>query len=272
MPIRRPAAQVPGDDVSCREEPPHGCFLQAPGRQPPAPAKMAFTVSEAALFFLFSILAFLFTISVHESAHALVADRCGDPTARLAGRISLNPLRHMELFGTVLLPVMTTLSGFTAFGWAKPTPVDLSKLRKPRRDDILVSAAGPVSNLLTAVACVPALLGIRWSSAAGARAVDQLVATGSVALEGSSVIDPLAWLLHRVLVVSLVLGILNLYPVPPLDGSHIVYQLLPAPLRRWYRSISRFGFVVLLLLLWYTPLGRWTLEPPLRLFGSLLKM
>jgi Zn-dependent protease len=115
-------------------------------------------VTETTLFFLFSFVAFLFTISVHESAHALVADRCGDPTARLAGRVSLNPLRHMELFGTVILPMIMAISRLPVIGWAKPTPIHMGNLRKPRRDDILISAAGPASNLLTAVACLAARL------------------------------------------------------------------------------------------------------------------
>ncbi|MBI3698343.1 MAG: site-2 protease family protein [Acidobacteria bacterium] len=228
-------------------------------------------MTETTLFFLFSFLAFLFTISVHESAHALVADRCGDPTARLAGRISLNPLRHMELFGTVILPLMTAISGSVLFGWAKPTPVDVGKLRRPRRDDILVSAAGPASNLVTALAAVMVLLMIRLSSSEGARVVERLASTGSAGVEGS-VLNPVAWLLHRLLVVSLVLGIFNLFPVPPLDGSHIVHQLLPLQARAWYRSTSRYGFLILLLALWYTPVSRWTFDPAMRLFNSLLRM
>ena len=228
-------------------------------------------MTETTLFFLFSFLAFLFTISVHESAHALVADRCGDPTAKLAGRISLNPLRHMELFGTVILPVMTALSGLATFGWAKPTPVDLRKLRNPQRDDILVSAAGPASNILTAVACLAALLLIRVTSAEGAQVVERLAVTGSAGAEGS-VLNPLAWLLHRLLVISVILGIFNLFPIPPLDGSHILHQLLPLRARAWYRNAGRYGFVLLLLIFWYTPLTRWVFDPAMRLCNSLLRM
>jgi Zn-dependent protease len=231
---------------------------------------MAVAVTETTLFFLLSFIAFLFTLSVHESAHALVADRCGDPTARLAGRVSLNPLRHMELFGTVILPVLTSLSGFVTFGWAKPTPVDLRRLRRPRRDDILVSFAGPASNLLTALGCVSLLGFIRITSAEGAQIVERLAVTGSPGPAGS-LLSPVAWLLHRVLVISIVLGIFNLYPVPPLDGSHILNGLLPARARAWYRGFARYGFVVLLAVLWYTPLGRWTIDPPLRAMNFLLR-
>jgi Zn-dependent protease len=232
---------------------------------------MAVAVTETTLFFLLSFIAFLFALSVHESAHALVADRCGDPTARLAGRISLNPLRHMEMFGTVILPVLTSLSGFVTFGWAKPTPVDLRKLRRPRRDDILVSFAGPASNLLTALGCVVLLGIIRLTSSEGAEIVNRLARGGAPGVH-DSILSPLAWLLHRVLVISVVLGIFNLYPVPPLDGSHILNELLPARARAWYRGFARYGFVVLLVVLWYTPLGRWTLDPPLAALNSLLRM
>jgi len=232
---------------------------------------MRITVTETVLFYLFSFLAFLFTISVHESAHALVADRCGDPTARLAGRISLNPLRHMELFGTVILPVMTALSGLATFGWAKPTPVDLSKLRNPRRDDMLVSAAGPASNLLTALGCLIILKIISLTSADGAGVVHDLALTGMPGSSGS-ILNPVAWLVHRLLEISVVLGIFNLFPVPPLDGSHIVQQLLPFKARLWYRSVGRYGVLILLLVLWYTPLSQWAFDRPMRLFNSFLRM
>ena len=231
---------------------------------------MTSAVGETALFFLFSFLAFLFTISVHESAHALVADRCGDSTARLAGRISLNPLRHMELFGTVLLPVLMAITGLPIIGWAKPTPVDVRNLRRPRLDDILVSAAGPASNLVTAVGCLLFLLVIRLSSTEGSRIVERLASTGSAGLHGSALL-PLAWLLHRLLVISLILGIFNLIPVPPLDGSHILHNLLPSRAQAAYRGVARFGFLILLLVFWYTPLDEWMFDPATRLFNTLLR-
>jgi len=227
-------------------------------------------VSDTALLVLFSFVAFLFTISVHESAHALVADRCGDSTARLLGRVSLNPLRHAELFGTVIFPAVTALGGLT-LGWAKPTPVDLRKLRHPRRDDILVSAAGPASNLMTALLCLGALLAIRLASAEGARVVERLALTGRPDIAGS-LLNPLAWLLHRVLVISVVLGIFNLLPVPPLDGSHIFRHLLPARLQDWYGRAGRFGFLILLVAFWYTPLDEWLFGPAMRLCNSLLRL
>src|SRR5271165_6586537 len=102
----------------------------------------------------FEIVVLLFAISVHESAHAWMANRLGDPTAKMLGRISLNPLVHIDLFGTILLPAMLILVGFPPFGYAKPTPVDDRNFRNPVRDDILTAVAGPVSNFLTAFVAV----------------------------------------------------------------------------------------------------------------------
>src|SRR5208337_554741 len=99
---------------------------------------------------LFQVIAFLFAISVHESAHAWMANRCGDPTARMLGRITLNPIKHIDLFGTVLLPLIALLAHIPLLGWAKPTPVDPRNFKNPMLDDILTSVAGPVSNFIVA--------------------------------------------------------------------------------------------------------------------------
>jgi len=228
-------------------------------------------VTESSLLLVFSLLAFLFSISIHESAHALVADRCGDPTARDLGRISLNPLRHIELWGTILVPVLTAFSGLPMIGWAKPTPVDTSRLRNPRRDNILVSAAGPASNLLTALACLLLLLALRAFSSEGATIVEQLSFVGSAGLQGSA-LNPLATLLYRLLTISVILGMFNLLPVPPLDGSHILGQLLPAPVLGLYRAAAPFGFLILLVVFWYTPLDQWLFDRPMRWCNSLLRL
>ncbi len=98
----------------------------------------------------YQMIAFLFAISVHESAHAWTASRCGDPTARMLGRVSLNPIRHIDLFGTIILPLVAAFSGIPLLGWAKPTPVDPRNFRRPVFDDILTSVAGPVSNFMVA--------------------------------------------------------------------------------------------------------------------------
>src|SRR4030088_855604 len=109
---------------------------------------------------LYKMIAFLFAISVHESAHAWTASRCGDPTARMLGRVSLNPIRHIDPIGTILRPIVAAVSGFTVLGWAKPTPVDPRNFRNPLLDDILTSVAGPVSNFVVALLGLLALMAI----------------------------------------------------------------------------------------------------------------
>src|SRR6267378_4566147 len=116
---------------------------------------------------LFKMIAFLFAISVHESAHAWTASRCGDPTARMLGRVSLNPIRHIDPIGTILLPIVAAVTGFTVLGWAKPTPVDPRNFRNPLLDDILTSVAGPVSNFIVATGAVLLLWIISLTSETG---------------------------------------------------------------------------------------------------------
>ena len=197
----------------------------------------------------FDILAFLFALSVHEAAHAWTADRLGDPTARLLGRVTLNPWPHLDLVGTILMPLFGILSGFPILGWAKPTPVNVSRLRSPRRDDLLVSAAGPLSNLLVALAAVAALLAIRLSSSEGAAVVGYLAGRSGPHLSGS-LLAPIALLLYRFLFINVLLGVFNLIPIPPLDGSHILGNLLPLRLQYAYAEVGRFGFLILMGLLW----------------------
>src|SRR5713226_2826423 len=116
---------------------------------------------------LYQMIAFMFAISVHESAHAWTASQRGDPTARMLGRVSLNPIRHIDPIGTIVLPLVAAVSGFTVLGWAKPTPVDPRNFRNPVMDDILTSVAGPVSNFIVATGALLLLGGISLSSSSG---------------------------------------------------------------------------------------------------------
>src|SRR5437660_12793062 len=116
---------------------------------------------------LYQMIAFLFAISVHESAHAWTASRCGDPTARMLGRVSLNPIRHIDLFGTIILPLVAAISHIPLLGWAKPTPVDPRNFRNPVMDDILTSVAGPISNFIIASAALLILAAISLTSRIG---------------------------------------------------------------------------------------------------------
>ena len=153
------------------------------------------------------------SVILHEVAHGWVADRLGDDTARVAGRLSLNPLRHIDPFGTILLPVMMALFSPIVLGYAKPVPVVISRLRKPRRGALLVSLAGPATN--------------------GALAIIAIVAFRAFRPAEESV---LWYVLALFSVVNVVLGLFNLLPFPPLDGAAIIEFVLPDRARRhWYR-------------------------------------
>lgn len=178
--------------------------------------------------------AVLFAISVHESAHAWSADRCGDPTARLQGRISLNPLAHIDLFGTIIFPLLLAVMGAPVFGWAKPVMVNPYNFRNRRRDHMIVSAAGPVSNILVAMAVILLLMLF----------FQPLMAATS----------PTVTLLLRIavylLLINVFLAVFNLIPVPPLDGSGILEGMLRGEALRWFERIKPYGFFILVLIMY----------------------
>jgi len=175
----------------------------------------------------------IFAITLHEAAHGYAARYFGDPTAWLAGRISLNPLRHIELFGTILLPVLLFVVGSPfLFGWAKPVPVDFGRLRHPKRDMLWVAAAGPAVNLLMAIG---------WG---GMLKLDTLIPLNAYS-------HPLAVMCEIGISINLALMVLNLLPLPPLDGGRIAVSLLPYTLAVKFSRIERWGFVILLALLYF---------------------
>ena len=190
----------------------------------------------------------LFSISFHESAHAWSALRFGDTTARDLGRISLNPIRHIDPFGSVLLPLMMYFfsGGRIIFGAAKPTPVDLRNTRNPRLANLAVSAAGPLSNFLLAGAGLAILIALRnWAP----EAIRDL----ALALQGQSfapgALAPITYVFFQFSLVNVALGVFNLIPVPPLDGSGVLASVIGAPAIRLFRVIAPFGFLILILLL-----------------------
>jgi len=192
------------------------------------------------------IAVFLFAISVHESAHAWMANRCGDPTARMLGRVTLNPIKHIDPLGTVLLPLLAIISHLPVIGWAKPTPVDPRNFKHPVRDDILTSVAGPVSNFIVAAGAVLLMLAIGFVSTDG-RLVVRAISDGYI-VDTGSVLMPLTLLLYNLMVINVLLGVFNLIPLPPLDGSHVLRHLLPDDMRRAYDMAGTFGFILLFLL------------------------
>jgi Zn-dependent protease len=182
---------------------------------------------------LFKAIAFLFAISIHESAHAWMANRCGDPTARMLGRITLNPIPHIDPIGTLFLPAVGLLTGGAVFGWAKPTPVDPRNFKEPMRDDILISVAGPVSNFLVASCSVGLLMMFALTSRLGHQIVVDRV-LDNAATDSSSFLVPATLFFYEVLFINVVLAVFNLIPVPPLDGSHILRHFLPDGVREVY--------------------------------------
>src|SRR5438105_1216541 len=194
---------------------------------------------------LFQIVVFLFAISVHESAHAWTALVNGDPTAYMLGRVTLNPLKHIDPVGTVLLPLIAMLTGLPVIGWAKPTPVNPRNFRTPVRSDILTSVAGPVSNLLVAAIAVMLLLSISLVFPGG-RIIVHNLALGATT-DTRSVLMPAGLLLYETMFINVLLAIFNLIPVPPLDGSHVLRHFLPTSAQRAFDMAGMLGLVLLIL-------------------------
>lgn len=204
------------------------------------------------------LFAFAVAIAVHESAHAWMADRCGDPTARMLGRITLNPIKHVDPIGTVLFPLMLAVVGAPVFGWAKPVPVVSRNFKKLRRDSALVAAAGPVSNLGLAGLAVALLLLGKFTFPNFKPLLVSLLQSGAVGTPG--IAAPLVYLLFSLALVNLVLAIFNLIPIPPADGSHLIMAVLPGPLAWQYAQVERFGFLIFIALLWVGAFG-WLFRP-----------
>lgn len=196
------------------------------------------------LFLFFLIIA----ITIHEFSHALVADFLGDPTPRSHGRLTLNPMAHADLFGTILLPLLSALTGIPTIGWAKPVPIDPYNLANPRRDEFFIAAAGPVSNLLlaTILSLVVRFSGINSD------------------------------ILSVAILINISLAVFNLIPIPPLDGSKIFFNLIPdsESSLQWQKTLDQYGFIILLVLL-FVPFGnssllRLIMSPIIHGFSSLL--
>jgi Zn-dependent protease len=188
----------------------------------------------------------LLSLSVHESAHAWTANTLGDPTARLLGRVSLNPIVHIDPIGTIVLPLIGILYSGVIFGWAKPVPVSVSRLRNPSRDYMLVSAAGPISNFLLAALMFVVLMALKGSSPETADMVRD-IASWNVPASGT-IIASLAMAAFYGIVINVVLGIFNLFPIAPLDGAGILSGLLPRPVQGFLQSIQSHGMMILVLL------------------------
>ncbi len=197
------------------------------------------TVDDSILRLIGFLPLFIVSITVHEFAHAFIAFRCGDLTARSQGRMTLNPLKHIDLFGTIIMPMLSFASGFAMIGWAKPVQINRNNFRNPMKDDLMVSAAGPVSNLL--LAFIILLLLITFSM---------------LHIEVSK-------LLGQTLVYGIFLNVFlfcfNMLPIPPLDGSHILYDLFPNEYTARYMQMGLVGTIFILVIL-NTPLFKYFMK------------
>jgi Zn-dependent protease len=190
-------------------------------------------INVAQVFIAFTVL--LFSLTVHEMAHAWTADRLGDPTARHLGRVSFNPLVHADPIGTVVFPLLAMIGNLPLIGWAKPVPVNTRLLRNGRRGLVMVAAAGPISNLLIAFTAATAL--------------SLFPPISPVMLGEPNVSAPLAMLLSRAVQLNLLLAVFNMLPIPPLDGGNVLSGLLPSNLAAAFDRLRPYGFFVLYALL-----------------------
>lgn len=195
----------------------------------------------------------LFAITVHEASHGWAAYKMGDPTAYASGRVTLNPMAHIDLIGTVLMPIVLFVGsgGRFTFGWAKPVPVNPYNLRHPRRDNLWISFAGPIANLLAAAGSAALFLAVKaWYSGMS---------------PSSAMVKPvvgLASLLIAAFTTNMVLAFFNLIPVPPLDGSGILEGLLSDQAAAQYERLRPYGFIIIMILIFtrildviYIPIG-----------------
>ena len=200
----------------------------------------------------FEIVVLILAFSVHECAHAWAANRLGDPTARMLGRVTLNPIKHLDPIGSVLFPLISLVYGGFLVGWAKPTPVTARNFKHYMRDDILVTLAGPASNLLSAAIALVLLIIIKHLIPGGILSIATAMAIAShapgVATEGLPALFPIALFLYFAISINLLLFVFNLIPLPPLDGSHILRHFLPYKAAQLYDRMGMFSLIILFLI------------------------
>jgi len=196
------------------------------------------------------IFVLLFAITIHEASHGWAAYKLGDPTAYLQGRVTLNPIAHIDPFGTVLLPLILVAFGAPAFGWAKPVMVNPYNLRNPKRDNLWISAAGPFSNIMVAFFCLLFLIFLKSINSNVEYFLKNLL-IGNISFgAGFRPLEGLALILFYGILINTYLAIFNLIPVPPLDGSGVLMGFLSDEAAQKYEKIRPFGFIIILALIY----------------------
>jgi Zn-dependent protease len=213
------------------------------------------SIDFGAVFFAYLVL--LFSLTVHETAHAWMSDRLGDSTARLLGRVSLNPAVHVDVVGTIVFPLVALLTSIPVLGWAKPVPVNTLRLKNWRRDYMMIAAAGPLSNLMLAV-----IGAVIWQAVRGPL---------SGMPEDGVIAGPIVTVLGNAVVINVMLALFNLIPVPPLDGGTVLGGLLPERVASAYdRTVRPYGFILLYGLMFSGMLSAIMSPPANLLLGWLL--
>lgn len=209
-----------------------------------------------------SALPVLIAITFHEVSHGLVAYKLGDPTAKMLGRLTLNPLAHIDPFGTIIMPLMLLIftNGQFVFGYAKPVPINPMNFRNPRRDMAISAAAGPLTNILLAVV---SLLLIRFAAVPAS-----MFLPGEVS---EKVIMPAALMLKSSIIINVVLAVFNMIPVPPLDGGRVLVGILPQKQAMSLSRIEPFGFIIVMILI-ATGVANYFVMPLVNFFLSILQM
>jgi Zn-dependent protease len=200
------------------------------------------------LSIVISLFAFFFAITVHEASHAWTALKMGDPTASAMGRVSLNPLAHIDPFGTVILPLILVAIGAPAFGWAKPVMVNPRNLRHPRRDNLWISLSGPAANLTAAAASLVLILLMKALNPGTSAFLRSFLIERQQFPRGFYPLEGLALILFYAVLVNTYLAVFNLIPVPPLDGSGVMAGLLSDRAAAAYDRLRPYGFIIVLAL------------------------
>jgi len=195
---------------------------------------------------IISLFVVLFAITIHEAAHGWAAYKMGDPTAHALGRITLNPIAHIDPIGTILLPLILVIMGAPPFGWAKPVPVNPFNLKNPRRDNLVISAAGPLSNFSVALIAFILLQMLKLANP------DVLMMRGGTPSLGNG----LFLILYYTILINVILAVFNLIPIPPLDGSGVLMGLISEEAAAKYEQIRPYGFIILILLIMTGFIGR----------------